>query len=542
MRITETYSPLKFNWSGAFRNTGSQLGTQTISHSSSTGFSLSYVFPTAGKIHFNYRVSSESGFDWFWFNFDGVQQNRISGTQGWFTWEREVSAGSHTLYFGYSTDGSILTGDNGGFITDFWIEYSGIEASNFVVSPNSIHKQDTRISFRLTGQDSTYNQAKYRLYTDAGAQLYPVSGLSSLVNLPYNAEHTFPASLFPVGATTIYLEVADKSGNSVNAKPLSLVLSRTNAAPSADLRLGTPEVHKENTFVSLSVSDPEADSVGFRIYVNGKQKYPENGYADLLKVPFDFTYPVFNRDLITGSNTVKIDLVDDLGATRSYTLPLNKTNQPVRISSAEIRGQTLQARLEDKEDDRIRFQIKVNNVKLYPPEEAWSAYLPSPFDLNYRIPDSSIAYGNLNQVEIVAEDDLGAQSTWQTNTIIDYAGLMFMDEQGLYYSTNLGEVLKYLDTGTVVAGNTSAVYKVMLKNTAGYPLNNITLIPVQRELHPLHELVEISSSELPFDSVPSLNISTLEYGESIPFYVRIHTTSEAIGGGLFDIRATGDPL
>lgn len=107
---------------------------------------------------------------------------------------------------------------------------------------------------------------------------------------------------------------------------------------------------------------------------------------------------------------------------------------------------------------------------------------------------------------------------------------MFISEDGQYYSTNIGEVLKYLEVGTIVAGNLSGMFKVTLKNTIGYEVKNIILTTAQKDLNPTEEVVELSLTDKPFTATNRIEVDSLAHAESVPFYVRINASPKAIGG------------
>lgn len=86
-------------------------------HSSSSNLDLSVTIPAGGSsFSFNYRVDSESGYDYLRFYIDGVQQNQWSGTVAWATFSGSLTAGSHTLSWRYEKDGSTNTGLDAAFL------------------------------------------------------------------------------------------------------------------------------------------------------------------------------------------------------------------------------------------------------------------------------------------------------------------------------------------------------------------------------------------------------------------------------------------
>ncbi len=82
-----------------------------IGHSQSTGLRLSATC-AAGSVTFQYKVSSESGYDYLRFYVDSVQKGIWSGTVGWSLASYPVTAGTHTFEWIYSKDGSVSSGSD----------------------------------------------------------------------------------------------------------------------------------------------------------------------------------------------------------------------------------------------------------------------------------------------------------------------------------------------------------------------------------------------------------------------------------------------
>lgn len=102
-----------------------------------------------------------------------------------------------------------------------------------------------------------------------------------------------------------------------------------------------------------------------------------------------------------------------------------------------------------------------------------------------------------------------------------YYGLLFMDVKQQYYSTSLGEVLKYLDMGTLIAGQTSIDVRVVLQNTYNFSVHNIRL---WSEWTAAGVRVELSRSNAPFTPEDPLVFNqTLATDGTLNFYVRIAT-------------------
>jgi len=121
-----------------------------------------------------------------------------------------------------------------------------------------------------------------------------------------------------------------------------------------------------------------------------------------------------------------------------------------------------------------------------------------------------------------------------------YSGLMFMDTSQQYYSTSFGEILKYLDFGTMISGQTSLDVKVYLTNTLPFDVKNIRIYP---EYNIDGLTVELSKTNLPFIAESELFYDqVLGFDEVIEFYVRLTTDKNKVGGGTFDIKVKADAV
>ncbi|MBU7316167.1 LamG-like jellyroll fold domain-containing protein [Paenibacillus oleatilyticus] len=120
-----------------------------------------------------------------------------------------------------------------------------------------------------------------------------------------------------------------------------------------------------------------------------------------------------------------------------------------------------------------------------------------------------------------------------------YSGLMFMDTSQQYYSSSIGEILKYLDMGTMIAGQTSLEIQVKLTNTYPFDVKNIRLWPE----HNISGLtIEMSKSNQPFMGHSSLTFDQLLFDQVVDFYIRLTVDPSAQSGGNFDIRVHAEPV
>ena len=91
-----------------------------ISHSQQTELSLTYEAGANDSIAFYYKVSSESGWDKFYFYIDNTEMGVWSGTVDWTRAQYPVTTGTHTFKWKYQKDSSVSNGSDCAWI-DFVI-------------------------------------------------------------------------------------------------------------------------------------------------------------------------------------------------------------------------------------------------------------------------------------------------------------------------------------------------------------------------------------------------------------------------------------
>ncbi len=123
-----------------------------------------------------------------------------------------------------------------------------------------------------------------------------------------------------------------------------------------------------------------------------------------------------------------------------------------------------------------------------------------------------------------------------------YSGLMFKDVYGQYYSSEIGEVLQYLDFGVIIAGQTTVEHEVILKNQYGYDIKDIHLYANTANF-PTGMTCEFSTSSSPFTPQPDLRLGgVLKNNEEMSFFIRLKTElgSTPDANGSFDIIVRAD--
>lgn len=90
-----------------------------IADDETTGMEMTVSGPST--ISFQWKVSSEPGYDYLVFVVDGVIRGYISGSQDWASFSYSVGAGDHNVDFVYFKDESVSTGGDAGWIDELVI-------------------------------------------------------------------------------------------------------------------------------------------------------------------------------------------------------------------------------------------------------------------------------------------------------------------------------------------------------------------------------------------------------------------------------------
>ena len=91
---------------------GSCLGSGPTGGANSTQTYITYAtnVPTNGYISYQWKVSSESNYDFCRFYIDGANQNNISGEVSYQEIKKPITPGSHVFKWAYTKDGSVTNG------------------------------------------------------------------------------------------------------------------------------------------------------------------------------------------------------------------------------------------------------------------------------------------------------------------------------------------------------------------------------------------------------------------------------------------------
>ena len=99
-----------------YHSEGGSARSGVIGDSSTTSLTATIAGP--GTLQFDWKASSESGYDNLKFYVDGVQRNQISGDTDWTHMSFNIEAGTHTVEWQYAKDVSVSSGSDCGWVDD----------------------------------------------------------------------------------------------------------------------------------------------------------------------------------------------------------------------------------------------------------------------------------------------------------------------------------------------------------------------------------------------------------------------------------------
>lgn len=262
------------------------------------------------------------------------------------------------------------------------------------------------------------------------------------------------------------------------------------------------------------------------------------------KISFGFIKVGFmiETDIIE-KGSVKIDDITAYIYTYMLGADISKMSLYILNTTAAINvtfvGNKLSGMLSDFDLGLVQYRVYLNGKPYYPITGDFTPLDYSPEPINLNIKNRDVLMNQINSLSVEFKDYWGNVDTWTTHFIGTYAGLMFADPSGKYYTTDIGEILQKLNLGTLTAGQTTPENKIQLINQYGNTVKDLEIRGVNEKL-PNGVRVELSKTQYPFIPSDKLTWNTnLAYGDRVVFFMRLTTDIEAnsVPNGQFEIRA-----
>lgn len=280
------------------------------------------------------------------------------------------------------------------------------------------------------------------------------------------------------------------------------------------------------------------------IMENGMTHEDLNGITDIQWHTWAFEYINIGMYLIDNPRgTIKtiVETISYEDYLPRHTQAIENTSLYILNTTAKIdisfNGNVLKGVLSDADLTRVQYRVLVNNGYYYPSDGSFTKLSASPQNIEVSIGSKDIKIDDWNTLKIEFQDFFGTTDYWSTQFMGTYSGLMFKDVYGQYYSSEIGEILQYLDFGIIIAGQTTIEHEVALKNQYGYDVKNVHL-SANTANFPQGMAIEFSQSLSPFTPQPDLRLNgVLLNDEEMSFFIRLKSELGATpdANGSFDI-------
>lgn len=411
------------------------------------------------------------------------------------------------------------------------------------VSPKVVHKEGVNLKANLSDPDS--DQLSYRIVVN-DRQVYPLTGYTDPAVSPVIVDYNIENSHLHTGDDNIIrLEFIDdfvfEGGDSWETQ-----VSVSNRAPEAEVTMSADEVHAEDVRVRATISDPDEDKVAYRLFVGDTQIFPEDGWSEYIETPYDIDHYIpndlFERDT---TNLLRLEFRDDFkeGATSSWSGGVYTYDSPTTLTTS-LSGLTFRATIEDEDRDYIRYRILLNGNVVYPSTGSYSPAQRAPLDIVRNFTSEEVVIGETNTISLEVFNEFTGQSQTVSREFIgDYTGVLFEDIDGNYYSTDQGDILQLLRFDYLIAGESTPISEVRIRNKFGFRVNNLTVRVDNNEL-PDDISIELSKDESEMTPILELEYDeVLGYNEYVIMYVRLVADPDANPNrGQFDIVLRAEPI
>ena len=290
------------------------------------------------------------------------------------------------------------------------------------------------------------------------------------------------------------------------------------------------------------------------VLFNGVQIQTFTDLTDVSNHRINITSSLF-KDFIDGVITIQINYREHT-LERNYDLILVNTAPMIMIG--DVVNNKIDVSIIDDEDDLVKINIKINGKDYHPADGGFTDYLNSPYFYSTHVTgdllivdDKDFTTPN-NIVTVTVIDRYGAKSQLHKAFIGEYVGLLFVDEDGGFYSddsnnyTDDANIIREQYLGELRAGTRGDKKTTYLYNKTPFKMSNMQLnlntvgIAEGTDIRIARDSTtgfnEMSQNKLDLGSIE------LNAGERMPFYIQANTNILSLGGGYYYIDVIADPV
>ncbi|MEI6462307.1 MAG: hypothetical protein WCO33_01400 [bacterium] len=316
--INESFESSSFpplGWSTGGNQNWTRTGTQYQNGSYSamsgnSGFNINSYLKRSAQVFSNttlsfyWKVSSESNYDWLLFCLDNDSctkssgyNTRISGEVGWVQVNIPLTAGYHSLYWSYQTDGSVANGLNAGWIDNIVLTNTDTPVTSLTVNGN------------FTIANGIFNSpATLNITGDLISSGGTFTNNSGIVNMNATTSGHVITGNF-TGSSSLYNLTFNGSGGA-----WSMGSSTISVANNFNLTLGT----LTSTSGILSIGGNFTKAGGTFTHNSGTISFADNTKTSTLTYDVPITF--FNFSITTPSKQIYFDNVHQTNVAGTLTI------------------------------------------------------------------------------------------------------------------------------------------------------------------------------------------------------------------------------
>lgn len=255
---------------------------------------------------------------------------------------------------------------------------------------------------------------------------------------------------------------------------------------------------------------------------------------------------ILANKLKIGTNDITIKLVNEdesvfVEKVISSAITVTNSAPSILFITADSDSFKCHFKIVDTDMDKISYKVTLSNsANTDTIIKDWSEFTVGPIEDVIYFDTTMIKVGEQNILKVIYKDSMDETAEITATYLFEgkYKNLMFIDENGEFYTTDKGVLIKYLDFHQIIAGTVSDVKSVTLKNNNAYPVDKLTLnLLVEKEA--IGTIVSMSKNRSPFvgSNILEFGNEVIASGESKEFFVRVDTDTSANGLCEFEIDA-----
>lgn len=324
---------------------------------------------------------------------------------------------------------------------------------------------------------------------------------------------------------------------------LLLYSSDTTYNPSIDsLKFDSNTTHIDAVGFTFKVLYNYNTPIKYRVKVNSKAYSPWSTLQTSYEL---FQGQLKYTDLDVGPNTITIQLGNEtetklIETISASAITVQNGAPSIAIINEDSNNFKVHFKIIDPDNDTVSYKVSLSNsLKTNLLLADWSPMSTAAEDIIYYIDTTNVEVGKPNVLKIEFKDQLGSMGSYTYVFTGQYRNLVFINENGQYYTTDKGVLLRILQFDKMLSGAQSDAKPLTIRNNNSVPITNLKL-----QLYYTNKVnganVFLSKGYMPFNGIDLLDFGNevLLPGDSKTIYVMIDSDASSEGLCKFEIDVT----